>query len=59
MSVYGTGMTVLASGAGGTGESHDLMMSDVMEHEVRLINYTVYSNWHYINSKLICLPSRC
>lgn len=31
MSVYGSGKTPLVSGPGGLGESHDLMISDVME----------------------------
>ncbi len=36
ISVYGSGNTLLSSGAGGGGESHDLMISDVMErlHEL-------------------------
>ena len=37
ISVYGSGKTLLASGAGGGGESHDLMISDVME---RLYEHT-------------------
>ena len=35
------------------------MLLGIVIHEFRLIDYSVYSNCHYINSKLICLPSRC
>ncbi len=45
MSVYGSGNTLLSSGVGGSGESHDLMISDVMERLFQLTGDVKYCDF--------------
>ncbi len=45
ISIYSSGKTLLSSGAGGGGESHDLMFSDVMERLFQLTGNVKYRDF--------------